>query len=206
MAVVASRQWEIPFPSRLVRYRPPGGVLWCALTLLILVRWVTNTFTFALRLFAAGGVAPPPVGPTTACRTRLANDENALPQRQSYLRPTTLAGPCRAAGEGIVEVDNLHPYFQSRSAAPRVAQSGDVVADWIDGWAASRASIDIFHDVTGRMLGLIYDGHRQTAFGKIGRGHTRSEGVAPPRQIVHAIETGHRKGSLVRSSISRVGR
>ena len=56
-----------------------------------LVRWVTNTFTFALRLFAAGGVAPPPVGPTTARRTRLASDANALPQRQSYLRPSTLA-------------------------------------------------------------------------------------------------------------------
>ena len=50
-----------------------------------LVCWVTNTFTFALRLFAAGGVAPPPVGPTTARRTRLASDKNALPQRQSYL-------------------------------------------------------------------------------------------------------------------------
>ena len=49
-----------------------------------LVCWVTNTFTFALRLFAAGGVAPPPVGPTTARRTRLASDKNALPQRQSY--------------------------------------------------------------------------------------------------------------------------
>ena len=57
-----------------------------------LVRWVTNTFTFALRLFAAGGVAPPPVGPTTARRTRLASDANALPQRQSYLRPSTLGG------------------------------------------------------------------------------------------------------------------
>ena len=56
-----------------------------------LVRWVKNTFTFALRLFAAGGVAPPPVGPTTARRTRLASDKNALPQRQSYLRPSTLA-------------------------------------------------------------------------------------------------------------------
>ena len=46
----------------------------------ILVYCLANTFAFALRLFAAGGVAPPHVGPTTVRRTRLASDENTLPQ------------------------------------------------------------------------------------------------------------------------------